>query len=170
MSDSTSNRTFQVRKAIPRQPKQSNPPKLSLFDELFPEERESGNDGGEVKVDKLPPFQFDQSLEKKTRRVRDRPPLVWKSPGSKHNSTGELPSRTGQTKQEDEKQMLDAAVLILNSACKRLEESDFLRIGHKGAHIQGWTTGIIKGTDTIRDGLSSQVIPVLTMVYSHSGS
>jgi hypothetical protein len=156
MSDGTSNRTFQVRKAIPRQPKRPNPPKLSLFDELFPEERESGNDGGEVKVDKLPPFQFDESLERKTRRVRDRPPLVWKSTGLKHKSTRELPSRTGQTKQEDEKRRLDAAVLILNSASKRLEESDFLRIGHKGAHIQGWTTGIIKGMDAICDRLSSR--------------
>lgn len=40
----------------------------------------------------------------------------------------------------------DASVLVLSNASKNLAESDFLRLSPKGEHIEGWTSGIIKGT------------------------
>lgn len=99
-------------------------------------------------MDKLPPFQFDHNIDKIRGGFGDGPPLVasnWKT----ENGGGitKLPRSGTKIEQEDEKKRREAAVLVLNSASKRLEESDFFRIGHKGVHIQGWTTGIIKGMD-----------------------
>lgn len=39
----------------------------------------------------------------------------------------------------------EASVLVLNSTTKTLEESDFFRVGPRGGHIEGWTSGIMKG-------------------------
>jgi hypothetical protein len=130
----------------PKPPKAASPSQLSLFDELFPEEKESGKDR-EAKLDKLPPFQFDGSFERKARSIRERPPLAENPTDSKYHYARDLPPPTAHTEREDGKRRREAAVLVLNSASKRLEESDFFRIGHKGIHIQGWTTGIIKGMD-----------------------
>jgi hypothetical protein len=37
-------------------------------------------------------------------------------------------------------------LLILNACSTNLEESDFFRLGPRGEHIEGWTSGIVKGT------------------------
>jgi hypothetical protein len=150
LSDSTSGKRL-IRKFKPKRPKLPNSPQLSLFDELFPEEKKSGRDDKQSKVDKLPPFQFDHNLERSWRGFRDSPTPV---PGKWRTENGgdakKLPHPTPQIEQEDEKKRREAAVLVLNSASKRLEESDFFRVGHKGVHIQGWTTGLIKGMDGVR--------------------
>jgi hypothetical protein len=150
MSDSASGKPVNIRKVRPTRSKQSKSPRSSLFDELFPEEKDSEKDGKESKVDKLPPFQFDHGFERNWGRIRQRRPTCvgnWKI--EKGDDAEEAPPPTPQSEQEGEKRRREAAVLVLNSASKRLEESDFFRIGHKGTHIQGWTTGIIKGTDCI---------------------
>ena len=36
-------------------------------------------------------------------------------------------------------------VLLLSALTKTLEESDFFRLSPRGEHIEGWTSGIIKG-------------------------
>lgn len=149
MSDSAPGNALKIRKVIRRQPKPpkaASPSQLSLFDELFPEETESWKDI-EAKLEKLPPFQFDGSFERKATRIQERPPLVEKPTDSKYQYASGLSTTTAHTERDDGKRRREAAVLVLNSASKRLEESDFFRIGHKGIHIQGWTTGIIKGMD-----------------------
>ncbi len=37
------------------------------------------------------------------------------------------------------------SMLILSAASKSLRESDFLRLGMKGKHVEGWVGGILKG-------------------------
>lgn len=154
MSDSTSGKPLKIRKVKPKQSKSSKPPQLSLFEELFPEEKDTKKDSQESKVDKLPPFQFDGSFERKWRRTGEGQPFLsdkWTT--RRRDDAEKLPPPTAQNEQQDEKRRREAVVLVLSSASKRLEESDFFRIGHKGTHIQGWTTGIIKGMDCMFNAL-----------------
>jgi hypothetical protein len=37
------------------------------------------------------------------------------------------------------------SMLILSAASKHLLESDFLRLGARGKHLEGWVGGILKG-------------------------
>ena len=168
LSDSTSGNRPKSRKIKPKHPKQSKLQRPSLFDELFPEEKDSREDDKELKVDKLPPFQFDTTSERPWGRIGERPPVVagrWTT--DKDEDAAKQPTPTPQSEQEDRKKRRKAAVLVLNSASKRLEESDFFRIGHKGTHIQGWTTGIIKGMSY---KLCGKIILILIVPYSYPGS
>ena len=168
LSDSTTGNPLKIRKVKPKPPKQSKPQRLSLFHELFPEQKDSREDDKESKVDKLPPFQFDTGFEQTFRKTRERPPVVgsrWTT--DKGDDAAKRPPPIRQNELEDQKRRREPAVLVLNSASKRLEESDFFRIGHKGTHIQGWTTGIIKGMD---DKLCDEVNLMLIVRYSHPGS
>lgn len=152
ISDSASGSSPKPRRIRTRQ-RQLKPQGPSLFDKLFPEEKETVIDDKTPKVDKLPPFQFDSDFEKVN------PEVLWGKVGEATSSAPAAELTTvdanveekvpliAHDEQEDRRKRREAAVLVLNSASKRLEESDFFRIGHKGTHIQGWTTGIIKGID-----------------------
>jgi hypothetical protein len=149
-TDSTAGKASKGRRIKPRQ-RQSKPPGLSLFDELFPEEKATEKVEDETKVDKLPPFQFDTSHERAWGQVGERIPARegrWTI--ANNDKIGKSPRPIPPDEQEDQERRREAAVLVLNGASKRLEESDFFRVGHKGTHIQGWTTGIIKGMGLVR--------------------
>lgn len=149
LSESASRNPLTIRKFKPKRTKRPKSPQVSLFDELFPEEKNPRRDDKELEVDKLPPFQFDHSVEKQ-RAGFTKPPLVAGKGATESDGHAEKHSHPAtQSEHDDEKRRREAAVLVLNSASKRLEESDFFRIGHKGVHIQGWTTGIIKGMDCV---------------------
>jgi hypothetical protein len=54
------------------------------------------------------------------------------------------------------------AMLILSGASKHLNESDFMRLGMKGKHLDGWTGGIQKGkkkTKAFANRLSISTLP-----------
>jgi hypothetical protein len=121
---------------------------LSLFDELFPEERDKRP---ERELDKLPAFEWHDELrsrmednwERDRGEKRDRFRSIPKRSGPVHES---LHTRfTVQLAQDEKKQRREASVLVLNAVTKTLEESDFFRLSPKGEHIEGWTSGIIKG-------------------------
>ena len=114
------------------------PPKLSLFEELFPEEVKKSSDNGlkvENKVDDVPRLplpeieEFFEEFPDDTYRSKARPDQV-----------------TNKAAAEAFRQQ-KLAVLALQVASKSLIESDFRRVAPKGKHIEHWTGpgDILKG-------------------------
>jgi hypothetical protein len=132
------------------------PPK-SLFEELFPEERAVVNN--EVKptpkqtkqLDKLPTFEWQETampqsavdLREQRQRELEREQAEW---GTSVGRRGLSPVMLERMREVEEQERREASVLVLSSASKTLEESDFFRLSPKGQHIEGWTSGIIKST------------------------
>ena len=114
-------------------------PTGSLFDELFPEESKVAKPSEKKTVDKLPVFEWHVG-----------PEIIWKEKAAEErknwfHTVPELKTTASQMKSEEERRKRDLSVLVLSSASKTLEESDFFRLGEKGEHIEGWTSGIVKG-------------------------
>lgn len=118
----------------------------SLFEELFPEERQK-----EVE-------------EKRKAREKDKAKEGWfpisdtstKSTGiPSFDGVQRLPARLTrpptQSLRKWSNQTLQGSheILIISCASKNLEESDFLRINPKGSHIEGWASGMMKGKPAI---------------------
>jgi hypothetical protein len=120
----------------------------SLFDELFPEEGKSAKQREKKTVDKLPVFEW-----------HDGPEIDWKETVEKaaeerknwFHMIPEAKAHIPQMETEEKRRKRDLGVLVLSSASKTLEESDFFRLGEKGEHIEGWTSGIVKGKSTLKD-------------------
>lgn len=121
--------------------------KLSLFEQLFPDE--VGNTT--VQAKKNGKFlKEDQPLLKEADWAKE-----WKTISSNWASQNTITTTSEQELADThmakgfDPQVLrrrrDASVLILSNASKFLAESDFLRLSTKGQHIEGWTSGIIKG-------------------------
>ncbi|QSZ31072.1 hypothetical protein DSL72_000633 [Monilinia vaccinii-corymbosi] len=128
-------------------------PPTSLFEELFPEEKEKSHTPSfslpstrhkhkppppQPPFSKLSPFDWTTNIEtfseaEVRRRAAEKERRDW-------NLVGKEQGR----EEEDAAQRREASVLILNCASKTLEESDFFRLSPKGEHIEGWTSGIIK--------------------------
>lgn len=119
------------RKRIPR----SQPQRLSLLEELFPEDGYMNRIGTEVKdqdVPRLPLLEVDEFFEEPQDdldRSRNRPNKVTKTAAVHAFRHQKL------------------AVLVLQIASKSLIESDFRRVAPKGRHIDDWTGpgDILKG-------------------------
>lgn len=113
--------------------------RLSLFDELFPEETEQlratalERDHDEIHIPRLPLSDIDH--------LDPYPPPGGSPKGASKKET-EVAAH-GAVKQ------WNPAVLVLNRASKSLMESDFRRIAPKGRHISEWTGpgDILKGAD-----------------------
>jgi len=161
-SDSTQNRDAPP-DTVPQQKK------LSLFDELFPVEEKAtkslfdelfpGNTPKkhrlkETEPEKLKPFEWNVGLGYENFRNR----TLSKAPrqdvfAQLRAELKNLPQRSTvrgrkgakQTHEEAREWRKKAIVLKLGNASTSLEESDFNRVGSKGDHISGWTSGIIKG-------------------------
>lgn len=58
-----------------------------------------------------------------------------------------------------------ACMLVLSAASKNLMESDFLRLGVKGRHVEGWVSGILKGITFPSLSLSKLIFPCIH-IYS----
>jgi hypothetical protein len=117
---------------------------LSLFEELFPEEAKASEKEANVPKYKLTSpgllrdgflREFEWAKSKQFRSSRDD------KPDAQNESMG----NTRRDEQEI-KQRQDASVLVLANASKNLSLSDFLRLSPKGQHIDGWASGIMKGT------------------------
>ncbi|KAI1484729.1 hypothetical protein F5X96DRAFT_412068 [Biscogniauxia mediterranea] len=110
----------------------------SLFEQLFPEEAKeqqkqsrSAIDGGKTSTWLSQLFQEPPAA----------PTLQDLESNSQDNATS--------AEHEDSEGHMNAALraksmLILTAASKYLLESDFLRLGRKGKHVEGWVAGIIK--------------------------
>ncbi len=150
----------------PFSPEEKKPPSkpaesLSLFDELFPEESRAINIAkreAEQRLEKLPAFNwipeevYGDGKEKERQERKERLYTIPKQhdtrPDSAKNQSTFLANQTEhvEAQKEPDIQWRQAGVLILQACSKTLVESDFFRIGPKGNHIEGWTSGIVKGT------------------------
>ncbi|KAI1638516.1 hypothetical protein F4809DRAFT_599437 [Biscogniauxia mediterranea] len=111
----------------------------SLFEQLFPEEAKeqqkqsrSAIDGGKTSTWLSQLFQ-------------EPPP----APTLQDLESNSQDNNTISAEHEDSEGHMNAALraksmLILTAASKYLLESDFLRLGRKGKHVEGWVAGIIK--------------------------
>lgn len=114
----------------------SQQPRLSLLEELFPEDAQRntpGSEAGEPNIPRLPLPEID-------------------------NFSEEFPNDPGRSNAETKKLTQDAtaaafrqqhlAVLTLHVASKSLVEGDFRRVAPRGKHIDDWTGPgeILKGT------------------------
>jgi len=80
-------------------------------------------------------FAFADS--EKSQQSRTIPPVKFAPRSSQSQDMGPYDGQHQTPRQE-------VSVLVLASDSTTLEESDFLRIGSQGEHIEGWKTGIIK--------------------------
>ncbi|KAI0596467.1 hypothetical protein F4775DRAFT_564734 [Biscogniauxia sp. FL1348] len=147
LTTTTSNSTSSNRRSYSSSSSSSPPPNKdaadeekntpSLFEQLFPEEaREqqqrsrSAIDGGKTST------WISQFFEE--------------PPGAPTQQGVELDSHDDAIAgHEDSEGHMNAALraksmMILTAASKYLLESDFLRLGHKGKHVEGWVAGIVK--------------------------
>ena len=137
--------------------------RLSLFDELFPEENEKRP---ERELDKLPAFEWHAELrsEMEENWARDR---LLPIPKRSDPAPDPLSTRhTVQLVQDERKQRREASILVLNAVTKTLDESDFFRLSPKGEHIEGWTSGIIKGIV----GMKQYIVRWVNLCHSHPRS
>ena len=117
----------------------SQPQRVSLWDELFPEERDEsqpttdGLEDDELHVPRLPLTDIDHL---------DPYPASGDSQKGSSKKLAEAAAHSA-TKQ------WNPAVLVLNRASKSLVDADFRRIAPKGRHIGEWTGpgDVLKGTD-----------------------
>ena len=140
---------------------------LSLFDELFPEEsqaRSRRERAAEKRLDKLPAFKWnsrnhapnvtdprEQTRVASRQKYRSIPRRQAPQPEKKARRVLSINNKYALERlQNDLRQSAEPAVqpslLVLNACSKNLEESDFFRLGPKGNHIEGWTSGILKST------------------------
>ncbi|KAG9233679.1 hypothetical protein BJ875DRAFT_463481 [Amylocarpus encephaloides] len=116
----------------------------SLFEELFPEEKRA---------------RTRDSVQKAKKAARQRPDFRWMNEiygeTSPEDAQGKLkraskPAPASRSEPPPNRGLELAtpkrwpSVLVLNCALSSLEESDFFRLGPKGEHIEGWTSGLMK--------------------------
>jgi hypothetical protein len=145
----------------PKLPKKTEA--LSLFDELFPEERHTKSPEqrmAEFRLDKLPAFNWTPEInigdrvEKKEKQnqytqIPRRDPFNASTLSTQYTAVSnirKLQETMGKNILEEERfAKSEKGVLVLNACSKTLEESDFFRISPTGQHIEGWKNGLIKG-------------------------
>lgn len=120
----------QSQDSAPRPPPelQEQKRRLSLWDELFP--------GESNRV-----FRSQLEVEAEPPRL---PPHVFDIPDDFQQDLLEQWTETDETSFVDGPRR-PGGMLILSAASKHLEESDFMRLGVQGRHVEGWVSGIIKG-------------------------
>jgi len=136
----------------------SRPEPLSLFEELFPEESKIKRGAvrqAEIRLERLPAFKWkvderahpswedrDEGREKQRAipKRQDTRPIHEKT---RYTSLAGEAQTQGQSTTLTERR--EPSVVIMDGLSKTLEESDFFRVGPKGNHIEGWTSGILRG-------------------------
>ncbi|KAE9370645.1 hypothetical protein N431DRAFT_468675 [Stipitochalara longipes BDJ] len=153
----------QPTKSLHKEPYKSEP--ISLFDELFPEEsqaRSRRERAAEKRLDKLPAFKWNSRksapiVTDSREQARAARRLKYTSVPEREDPKAEEKAKyTPIRKDKFTLEHLQAdlgrepelaalpSVLVLNACSMNLEESDFFRLGPKGNHIEGWTSGILK--------------------------
>ncbi|CAJ2501961.1 Uu.00g048140.m01.CDS01 [Anthostomella pinea] len=103
--------------------------KPSLFEQLFPEEaKQPGGASTSSRLSQL--FEEPQRIP-----LHDGFPIEGLQ-NEENKSAGAV--------EWDTTALRAKAILILSAASKHLLESDFLRLGPKGKHVEGWVSGILK--------------------------
>jgi hypothetical protein len=122
---------------------------LSLYDELFPEEHRHAKERrrkAEERLDKLPAFKWNMDPKPRRPIEKDCEKKSTESNPFRAITQSAVPAlEQAQTPLWSRARGREASVLILRAVSKALEESDFFRIGPKGGHIEGWTSGLTKG-------------------------
>lgn len=121
---------------------------LSLFEELFPEEAKASERETKVQRDKIAspgPLRDEFLREFEWAKSKQFRPSGDNKPDAENESTGNM-----RDDEQEKKRRQDASVLVLTNASKNLSLSDFLRLSPKGQHIDGWASGIMKGTTQCR--------------------
>ncbi|RYO88694.1 hypothetical protein DL766_004426 [Monosporascus sp. MC13-8B] len=121
-----------------REPKKE---KISLYEELFPDERHARR-----------PLD-DTSYSRWASQLLEEPPRILDVPeGGIAGIAADLGPDPAATTPNDAAAAAFPApavprarcMLVLSAASKNLMESDFLRLGVKGQHVEGWVSGIVK--------------------------
>jgi hypothetical protein len=151
----------------PRDEKQTTvvqqPSALSLFDELFPEERHTKTPEQrlvEHRLDKLPAFNWSPEIniddydEEHTQSEPEQDPFHQIPQRRPSNSATQYtpvssPPLARPSREQDQALSGRESILVLSACSKTLEESDFFRLSPKGQHIEGWKSGLLKGTFTM---------------------
>jgi hypothetical protein len=145
---------------------------LSLFDELFPEESQARSKrakAAEKRLDKLPAFNWnlvpdaiDGELSRAQQQWRKERKEQYTSIPQRADSVQEeiryspitLDRKADREEIQDLRNALERepmaptlpSLLVMKACSKNLEESDFFRLSSRGEHIEGWASGVIKGT------------------------
>ena len=140
-------------------PRAAKPSALSLFEELFPEESEAKQRAEERsgklgKSGRLPAFDWKiktlgdgikQKVERKKLQEEFKSLQSQVPSGLRAEPQQARYLSNKQAEKGERQRRRESTVLVLNSVMNTLEESDFFRLSPKGEHIEGWTSGIIKG-------------------------
>lgn len=100
--------------------------KPRLYDELFPEAKKNNA--------RSPPLDDTQHSRWASQMLEEPPPVLDVPEGLDMND-----------EQSDTPVPRAESMLVLSATSKNLLESDFLRLGVKGRHVEGWVSGILKG-------------------------
>ncbi|KAG9244821.1 hypothetical protein BJ878DRAFT_420544 [Calycina marina] len=122
----------------------------NLFEELFPEEqRLPASPPPRLKKVTIKPFEWNKGLVTPALYHRGDPfnsqeGLAMYPPVEREIPIADSTPGMHVVEEEMHRDGLQPVVVVLKGASPHLEESDFFRITPKGAHIEGWTSGIIK--------------------------
>ncbi|KAI0396286.1 hypothetical protein F5Y17DRAFT_456225 [Xylariaceae sp. FL0594] len=134
-------------------PEAAKKEKKSLFEELFPDEAKKLAKAKLKRESELDPDP-DAPRNSWAAQLFEEPPRPGQSlleelgdedleddDEEGEREEGSLPTSTAPGTSESNRGL---AVLVLAAASKHLNESDFMRLGLKGKHLEGWTGGILK--------------------------
>lgn len=163
-------------------PKKRKTEALSLFDQLFPEERHTKSPEqreAELRFDKLPAFNWTPEINIEKPAVKpEKQDTYYQIP--RRNASSGFPlsndhvsvrkARETMRRTTDEQDWLQSndgekGILVLNACSKTLEESDFFRLSPTGQHIEGWKSGLLKVIPT-RDNKTLETLGSYILVFS----
>ena len=113
----------------------------SLYEELFPEQKETSVPSPAPRKLVVQPFEWNKGLLGPWDHFNTKEGLAKYPPVETEIAADSDPYEVEKAYQD----VRQPVVVVLEGASPNLEESDFFRITPKGAHIEGWTSGIIKG-------------------------
>ncbi|KAI0857880.1 hypothetical protein F4860DRAFT_331955 [Xylaria cubensis] len=113
-------------------------PKPSLFEQLFPDEAKKSR----AKIKRASDANAPNNTWVSQLFADENEPPRLAVPEELLQNEGDVPVQ--ETSEPWDPALRAKGMLILGAASKSLVESDFLRLGMKGKHVEGWVGGIIK--------------------------
>jgi len=125
----------------------SRQPPKTLYEELFPEEKEASVPSSPQPQSKIviKPFEWNKGLVGRWDHFNTKEGLEKYPPVETEIAVSGAPDFDPYEVEQAYQNVLQPVAVALEGVSPNLEESDFFRITPKGAHIEGWTSGIIKG-------------------------
>ena len=118
---------------------------ISLYEEFFPEHKEISTPSPGPKKMVIQPFEWNKGLIGRWDHFNTKAGLEKYPPVKTEINVSNAPDSEAYEVERAYQDILQPVVVVLDGASPNLEESDFFRITPKGTHIEGWTSGIIKG-------------------------